>query len=244
MITYRAVNTKNGKWYVGSTTNFKRRKKEHLCSRAKSPFYNALRRDPSLFVWEILEEDDRNDRLAEELILAAWHGSEYCYNLRSTAVGFDSETARKIGIATWNRLSTEQKTERMKRLKEFSLGERGENGKSISTSNRYREIALRLHAQKDAEGKSLHAKKAGKVMNERKHAKRDEFGRSIAARNSAFGKQAKKIRLTNINTGEELVFDSSATAALELGLSARYLRRVAAGQRPKHKGWHATFLSD
>ena len=95
MITYRATNKKNGKWYVGSAVDWERRKKEHLKSKQKSPFHNALRKNPDIFTWEILEEDNREDRLAEQLILDVWFGSEYCYNLSSSAGGFNTETAKK-----------------------------------------------------------------------------------------------------------------------------------------------------
>ncbi len=97
MITYRAYNKKNGKWYVGSTVNFSKRKKEHLCSKQSSPFHSALRKDPDLFIWEIIEEDDREDRLAEQLILNAWYGSPYCYNLNPSAEGFNPENAVESG---------------------------------------------------------------------------------------------------------------------------------------------------
>ena len=95
MITYRATNKKNGKWYVGSAVNLERRKKEHLKSKQKSPFHNALRKNPDIFIWEVLEEDNREDRLTEQLILDVWFGSEYCYNLSSSAGGFNTETAKK-----------------------------------------------------------------------------------------------------------------------------------------------------
>ena len=98
MITYRAVNKTNGKWYVGSATDFERRKKEHLTSEQKSPFHNALRKNPENFTWEILEEDNRQDRLAEQLILDVWCGTEFCYNLSSSASGFNSEMARQASM--------------------------------------------------------------------------------------------------------------------------------------------------
>jgi group I intron endonuclease len=99
MITYRAINTKNGKWYVGSAIDFERRKREHLSSKQKSPFHNALRKNPELFDWEIIQEDDSVDRHIEQLILDVWFDSQYCYNLSSSAGGFNSETARKASLS-------------------------------------------------------------------------------------------------------------------------------------------------
>ena len=242
MITYRAVNTRNGKWYVGSTVNFERRKREHLRSKAKSPFYNALRRDPGAFVWEVLEEDERDDRLAEDLILAVWFGSPYCYNLNSAAVGFSAERARAVWQQTWGNMDPDRKREHYLALNQKVHGEKNEHGHSVHAVTMGRKGAAALHAIKDSDGKSVVGRKMAKIVNERKHAARDEFGRSIAAKNNFFGKNAKRIKLTNIQTGQIIFFRSSVDAALELGLNARYLRKVAAGQRPRHKGWYAEFV--
>lgn len=242
MITYRAVNTKNGRWYVGSTVDFARRKREHLKSKAKSPFYNALRRDPGAFRWEILEEDDRDDRLAEELILGAWFGSPYCYNLNSAAVGFSPERAKALWQKTWGDMDPDKRREHYLALNEKIHGEKNEYGQSIHAVAMGRKGAAALHAIKDSDGKSVVGRQMAKIVNERKHAERDEFGRSIAGKNNIYGQRAKRIKLTNIETGQIIFFDSSVDAGLELGLNARYLRKVAAGQRPRHKGWHAEFV--
>jgi group I intron endonuclease len=99
MITYKATNTKNGKWYVGSTLNFEKRKKQHLNSKQKTPFHNALRKSPEIFLWEILEENDLNTRDTEQFILDEYFGSEQCYNLSSSAGGFNSEMAKKASLS-------------------------------------------------------------------------------------------------------------------------------------------------
>ena len=99
MIIYRVIKTKNGKWYVGTALDFERRKREHLNSKQKTPFHNALRKNSELFVWEIIEEDDNKNRETEQLILDVWFGSEYCYNLSSSAGGFNSETAKNAALS-------------------------------------------------------------------------------------------------------------------------------------------------
>ena len=240
MITYRAINTKNGKWYVGSTVDFKRRKREHLLSKAKSPFYNALRRSPEDFTWEVLEEDDRDDRLTEQLILDVWFGSTYCYNLSASAVGYDSERAKKAWTKGLGLRNAEQRKEHSKK----GHLEKNEEGKSLLAVKMGRAGAATLHSRKDENGKSIAGVQTARVVNERKHAKRDEFGRSIAAVNNEWSKTSKQIKLTNIETKEELIFPSSIVAASVLGLSARYLRKVAAGLRPRHRGYYAEFLED
>jgi group I intron endonuclease len=84
MITYRATNTRNGKFYIGSTTNFENRKKAHLSSRYNYPFQNALRKTPEAFEWEVVK-DDFDEPILEQALLDMWYGKECCYNLNPRA---------------------------------------------------------------------------------------------------------------------------------------------------------------
>ena len=84
MDTYKATNTTNGKFYVGSTTNFKKRRKEHLRSNKNYAFQNALRRDPESFEWEVWS-DDYDEPILEQALLDMWYGKECCYNLNPFA---------------------------------------------------------------------------------------------------------------------------------------------------------------
>jgi hypothetical protein len=92
MDTYRATNTLNGKFYIGSATDFERRKKEHLTSKANYPFQNALRNNPDAFIWEVWS-DDSDERELEQALLDMWFGKEQCYNLNPVA----SHPPRLIG---------------------------------------------------------------------------------------------------------------------------------------------------
>jgi group I intron endonuclease len=82
MDTYKATNTINGKFYIGSTTDFERRKKEHLTSKVNYPFQNALRQCPEKFEWEVWS-DDSDEPILEQALLDMWFGKEQCYNLSS-----------------------------------------------------------------------------------------------------------------------------------------------------------------
>jgi hypothetical protein len=113
-------------------------------------------------------------------------------------------------------------------------------------SREYREKrsiqSKQLHAsRKDTDGKSKIAKKCAKTMNQVKHAQRDEHGRSLAGKESNFAKHSRPIRITNLETGETFDFANSVDAGLALGLGPRSLRRVASGERKKHKGHTAEF---
>lgn len=84
MITYIATNTRDGKFYIGSTTDFAKRKINHLSCKVKSHFHHALRKDPDLFEWEIFE-DDCDEPVLEQSLLDQWFGKEQCYNLNPIA---------------------------------------------------------------------------------------------------------------------------------------------------------------
>ncbi len=84
MDTYKATNTKNGKFYIGSTVNFEERKKCHLRSKEEYPFQRALRRDPDAFSWEVWS-DDSDEPVLEQALLDMWFGKEQCYNLNPIA---------------------------------------------------------------------------------------------------------------------------------------------------------------
>jgi predicted GIY-YIG superfamily endonuclease len=86
MITYLARNTINGKFYIGSTTNFEARKKQHLNNQANTPFHCALRKNPDKFEWEFYE-DDSTERELEQALLDCWVGKEVCYNLSQWSTG-------------------------------------------------------------------------------------------------------------------------------------------------------------
>jgi group I intron endonuclease len=84
MDTYKATNTTNGKFYIGSSTNFERRKRDHLTSKRNLPFQNALRKNPDAFEWEVWT-DDNDEPILEQALLDMWYGTEQCYNLSPSA---------------------------------------------------------------------------------------------------------------------------------------------------------------
>jgi group I intron endonuclease len=84
VFTYKATNTLNGKFYIGSTRDFEARKKGHLSSRHNYPFQNALRNNPGVFEWKVVE-DASDEPILEQALLDMWHGTEMCYNLNPRA---------------------------------------------------------------------------------------------------------------------------------------------------------------
>ena len=96
MDTYIATNLVNGHFYIGSSTNFERRKQQHLDSRENYPFQNALRKNPNNFEWEVWT-DDSDKRILEQALLDMWCGKEQCYNISNSSKGPGSEGGRKGG---------------------------------------------------------------------------------------------------------------------------------------------------
>jgi hypothetical protein len=84
MQTYMAVNTLNGRFYIGSALDFERRKKQHLKRDVNLPFQNALRKNPDAFEWEVWN-DDSDEPILEQALLDMWFGKEQCYNLNPFA---------------------------------------------------------------------------------------------------------------------------------------------------------------
>lgn len=84
MHTYRATNTINGKFYIGSTFDFPKRKKDHLSSKDDYPFQRSLRKNPDAFEWEVWE-DNSEDPILEQALLDMFFGTEQCYNLNPKA---------------------------------------------------------------------------------------------------------------------------------------------------------------
>ena len=116
MKTYKATNTLNGKFYIGSTQDFEKRKKQHLSSKANYPFQNALRKSSDFFEWEIVE-DDSKDPILEQALLDMWYGTEMCYNLNKYACGgcsgHSEETKQKMSSSHLGRPKSIEQREAM-----------------------------------------------------------------------------------------------------------------------------------
>lgn len=223
-ITYRAVNQTNGKWYVGSTTKtLEERKKGHLDPRIKDEFHNTLRKHPDWFCWEILSEVDGKDRSHEQEILDVWVGTDFCYNQSLNASGgfVAYEYSRKGGLSAWNSLTEEEKLEQ---------------------SNKCRELANRIHSEKDEDGKSVFAKNTlGKFYTNPEHQKKasaashkekDKWGRSKQSV-QGIGRNSKTWVLTNLETGEVFgPFPSARVASKETGLEWYTIRNRANTGKP------------
>ena len=118
MFTYKATNTLNGKFYIGSTRDFEKRQKEHTVSLRNYPFQNALRKNPEIFEWEVVE-DDSDKPLLEQALLDMWFGTEMCYNLNKYACGgcsgHSDQTKQKMSQAKKGKPLSEKNKEAISR---------------------------------------------------------------------------------------------------------------------------------
>lgn len=146
MITYRATNTLNGKFYIGSTADFDRRKSQHLKDkRVHTPFNNALRKNPEAFEWEVWS-DDCHDPVLEQALLDMFFGAEQCYNLNPVASRPPSQRGKKknpehrakIGKAQRGRVKSPEECEKISKAKQGRPVPQLLTAESISKASRSR----------------------------------------------------------------------------------------------------------
>jgi group I intron endonuclease len=183
MDTYKATNTTNGRFYIGSTTNFERRKTEHLKCEKNYPFQNALRKNPENFEWE-LWSDDSDEPILEQALLDMWFGKECCYNLNPSAQHPPSwqgkehapETKKKqseSALSRWEHMPEEQR-------EQFSIRMKGENNPATRPDVRVK----------------ISESRQGKCLGDLNPSKRPEVKEKIAE--SKRGKPNPDTRLRNL----------------------------------------------
>ena len=105
VITYAAINLTNKKFQVGSTTDFKRRCKEHHSGKGDLEFQRSLRKDPSNFYWIASDDDGLDDRSEEQFYLDFYCGTIWCYNHNPNAEAPPSRRGAKQSEDTKRLLS-------------------------------------------------------------------------------------------------------------------------------------------
>lgn len=138
MYTYIAINTKNGKFYVGSTTNFEQRKHHHLIQSQPYPFQRALQKDPDSFEWEVFF-DESEDPVLEQALLDMFYGKSQCYNL--------SPFAGRPPVMTKHKKETVEKMSQTRRSDEYREAARNRTLKQFEDKS-FREF----HRRKTKEG--------------------------------------------------------------------------------------------
>lgn len=213
MDTYKATNTENGKFYIGSTINFEQRKQEHLNSKQNYPFQNALRKNPEAFVWEVWS-DDSDEPILEQALLDMWFGKECCYNLNPYASRPPSWKGRN------------HKVEAKEKIREAMLGPSNKaRGGGWSWSE---ESKTKASKRTQGEGNNAYGKSW----------KWPEDKKRYGSKNPS----ARRCSVTILGTGEQFQFDTVKEAAEFFGISRQHLAATARGDRKQHKGYKAEYL--
>ena len=159
-----AINTVRGKFYIGSTHNFEKRKANHLRSKLNYPFQSALRKDPDSFVWGVWT-DDCDESILEQALLDMWYGKGCCYNLNPSALhpprdtiickkGGDTVTAAKKGIHSSKWLNSDKCLEQRRKNGEKSFRE-NKGAFSLSPEDKKRTISPQWQEQLYQQSRSV-----------------------------------------------------------------------------------------
>lgn len=124
---YTITNTQNNKYYLGSTLNFEKRKKEHLRKLRANTHYNihlqrTFNKDgENVFLFEIIEEIDEetSEKDVEQTYLNTLN-YDRCYNLSSRAWGggrlgkkCSEETKKKMSDSHKEKIHSEESLRKM-----------------------------------------------------------------------------------------------------------------------------------
>jgi len=204
MDTYIATNTVDGRFYIGSSTNFERRKHQHLDNTESYPFQNALRKNPEAFEWEVWT-DDSDERILEQALLDMWFSCEQCYNLTSKAAGFGPETAAKGGKRT-HKLHPELMSE---------------NGRKVGAKNL-------LKWQKEfPEEFAAAVKKASDAGHKKNKGKHSEWGKAGGKKCRKTTAKLKSKPVICVETG--VCYPSLNEASRQLGINKNCIMRCCHG---------------
>jgi len=233
-ITYRATNQENGKWYVGSTIQLlQSRIKQHTENKSNDPFHNSLRKYPSKFVWEVLSEVNGEDRSHEQEVLDSFFGSEFCYNVSSSASGICRIIAQKNGSKVMvERWATEEWREKITTLNRARWDE-----KSVEEKEELVQKTIDRNAEmwKDEEFRSMMSS-AIATSNSRRYEDPNYKGGNT-----------RPVEVTVISTGEVLVFRSIADLSRhfpEKNIQTNKVSAVCSGKRKSHQGLRARYLEN
>jgi hypothetical protein len=258
MDTYKATNTTNGKFYIGSTNNFENRKREHLRSRENYPFQSALRKNPDAFEWEVWS-DDCDEPVLEQALLDTWFGKECCYNLNPSATRPPSWEGR-TGDIWWNDGKINKRSaecpgegwtqgvireESAKHLDSVrSIGETPwwTNGTSNKRSwecpgeGWERGMTKRVFSVSG----NFYEKWWTNGINNRRCAECPGEGwqEGVTSKQPS----SRPVRVTTLDTGEVLDFPSVCAAARHYGVRDSKLGSVARGLQKQHKGLQVIFI--
>jgi group I intron endonuclease len=213
VITYAAINLTNKKFYVGSTTDFNRRCKEHHTEKNNPEFHRSLRKNPKKFYWIVSEDDGLETRDEEQFYLDFYTGTAGCYNICNRSDHPGSEVSRRGGLTTFSRHPDL-----------FS-----ENGKKVGNLLK--------------ETKPEHFSKMGKTGGKKTTLlhREEQLEWLKVAREISSTKNKVSIEIED-KYGVTMRFNSVSEAAEFIGCAATHVSRCARGRRNLVSGYKARYV--
>ena len=225
MNTYKATNTLNGKFYIGSTNDFQKRKRQHLKSDRNYPFQNALRKNPEAFEWECWT-DDCDEPVLEQALLDMWCGTEQCYNLNPKAdrPSPSLEQCRKGGLVVLEKHPDQ-------------LSKNGKKGGKTCLENGLGLFSLTLEQQAENQ------KKGGQATYERGEGLHSFTSEQHSANGRKGGTlTAKKLSKPVICLETGIIYASTCEAERETGISRSCISWCCAGKQKMAGKLHWQFI--
>lgn len=117
MLIYKATNTTNNKAYIGKTVQtLQKRIKGHCSYKGKSEFSRSLRKNPSNFVWEILEDNILEDCLDQREIFWISKFDTYLNGYNLTPGGTGGNNSKHIDYKNRKFVLTEEGREKKRNI--------------------------------------------------------------------------------------------------------------------------------
>jgi group I intron endonuclease len=244
MYTYKATNTLNGKFYVGSAVNFEKRKAQHLKSKLNLPFQNALRKYSEMFEWEVWE-DDSKEPILEQSLLDMWCGKAQCYNINPNAdrpsIEISIQNGKSAVINQSGIFNPEWRESESFKAHQKKAGISG--GQAVAE----RRIGfIDPEYIKSKEYKEIRRKNGKKLMEDRKGLFSPEYLNSIERKLMLQRCAKERGRSVQMITpeGDILNFDSFREACRETGMNRAAIRQLADGNTIKGRWsqWQVYYL--
>lgn len=237
---YRIINVQNGRIYIGSTSRFEKRWKEHQVSLIKGKHSNKfLQADfnkcgSSVFLFEIVEVVDGNKEkrleVEEHYIKQYFDSGKQCYNLCDRAISREDckskdpeETRKKHSEASkkmWQDPEYQQKQRDVQSVR----------SKKLWSNEEYRavhEAALKSHSYKEKQSVS---QKASWTSDRKKK-------QSIHMKGALYGLQPKTYVFINPAGETVSITNLSQYCREHPGLERSGLNMVHLGILKSYKGW-------
>jgi len=242
-LIYKITNLKNGKFYIGKTSNIERRWKEHLslAGKKRHPLYDAiLHYGAENFVMEVVDKADKSliDTLEREWIEKT-KAIEIGYNLTEGGTGGDtfSNMPDELKELTRKKLSIKAK---ISNLKNKDIHRK--NGIELWKSEEY--VAKVKTAHEKAMASDDMKKKLSEAMLNTLQNPELRKKWSDVKKGSLNGRCLGNVIVTNLE-GNETKYETAKEAAQKLKVTAHNIREHCRNnttfQRGIYKGWKFRF---